>query len=146
MRKLERIIILKFKVYPNYIHKSYLKIILKLKIRREYPLLIKEYSFKFNILKIGVEKAEEKGVEAIKYLKKQMLQHINNTVYQNPEDRIRDEQLAYRFYDLKNLKKEMNYYKNKLIGVQNWLESLKEEHISAEREINQHKTKIERLK
>jgi len=38
MRKLERIIILKFKVYPNYIHKSYLKIILKLKIRREYFL------------------------------------------------------------------------------------------------------------
>lgn len=111
------------------------------KLIKGIPLLIKEYSFKFNFLKIGVEKVEEKGEEAIKYLKEQMLQHINNTVYQNPNDRIRDEQLAYSIYDLKNLIKEMNYYKNKLFGAQNWLERLKEEYISAELEIRQLKKK-----
>ncbi len=113
---------------------------------RVIPFLIKEYSFKFNFLKIGVNTVEKKGEKALMHLKEQMLKHIKKTEYQNPDDRIRDEQLAYRFYDLKNLKKEMNYYKSKLIGAQNWLEKLKEEYISAESEITQLKKKIDRLR
>ena len=110
---------------------------------KSIPILIKEYSLKYNFLKVGVEKVKEKGEEKLKYLKERMLQHINSKVYQNPDDRIKDEQLAYRFYDLKNLEKEMNNYKNKLVGTQNWLERLKEEYFSAELEIKQLKKKIE---
>ena len=110
---------------------------------KSIPILIKEYSLKYNFLKVGVEKAKEKGEGKLKYLKERMLQHINSKVYQNPDDRIKDEQLAYRFYDLKNIEKEMNNYKNKLVGTQNWLERLKEEYLSAELEIKQLKKKIE---